>query len=94
MVFMVQTVKNALRIKHSLLDVDIAESILEARAEMVRSGVSEEEANSNHPLIKAAIKTYCLAEYTSDSDKVEGYQKSWQYQLDNIRKSSMEEDDA
>ena len=87
---MLEKIKSALRIKHNLLDDDITDSIMEARAEMVRSGVSEEVANSEHPLVRAAIKVYCLANYASDADIAEGYQKSWQYQLDNIRKSHIE----
>ena len=85
---MLEKIKNALRIKHSLLDDDIKDSISEARAEMLRSGVSKEVAESDHVLVKAAIKTYCLASFSSDSDMAEGYQKSWQYQLDNLRKST------
>ena len=87
---MVSRVKTALRISHNLLDSDIADTILSARAEMVRSGVSEKLANSTHPLIQTAIKAYCLAAYADDATTAEGYQKSWECQLDNIRKSSIE----
>lgn len=87
---MVGKVKIALRISHSLLDADIADTISSARAEMVRSGVSERLANSEHPLIQTAVKTYCLAAYADDATMAEGYQKSWLYQLDNIRKSSID----
>ena len=87
---MVSRVKTALRISHNLLDTDIADTIMSARAEMIRSGVSEKLANSEHPLIQNAVKTYCLAAYADDATMAEGYQKSWQYQLDNIRKSSIE----
>ena len=86
---MLDKVKLALRISHNLLDEDIADSIQEARAEMLRSGVPLEVANSEHPLVRAAIKVYCLANYATDADMADGYQESWRYQLDNLRKSTM-----
>lgn len=94
---MLQDVKLRLRISHSLLDSDIAETIEIARAEMIRSGVSSEYANSNHPLIKNAIKTYCCYIHGDDEKKADGYLESWLYQLDNLRKSTapeLEEGDA
>lgn len=86
---MVGKVKLALRIGHNYLDEDIADTIKIARAEMIRSGVSQKVADSEHPLIQAAIKTYCKMEYEEDANLKEGYQKSWLCQLDNIRKSSI-----
>ena len=91
---MLDKVKLSLRISHNLLDSDIKDTIETARAEMVRSGVSEDVAYDNSTLIESAIKTYCRAVYASDEKRAEGFMASWQYQLDNIRKSSMEEDDA
>lgn len=91
---MLDKVKLALRISHNLLDSDIKDTIETARAEMIRSGVSEDVADESNPLIETAIKTYCKAEYASDEKRAEGFFESWQYQLDNIRKSSMEESDA
>jgi uncharacterized phage protein (predicted DNA packaging) len=87
---MLEKIKLALRISHNLLDADINDSILEARAEMLRSGVPAEVADSEHPLVRAAIKVYCLANYATDADMAEGYQESWRYQLDNLRKSHIE----
>lgn len=86
---MVSKVKLALRISHNYLDEDIADTIKVARAEMFRSGVPKEVADSEHPLIQAAIKTFCMMTYANDANMLEGYQKSWLYQLDNIRKSSV-----
>ena len=91
---MLDKVKLALRISHNLLDSDIKDTIETARAEMVRSGVSEDVAHDSNTLIESAIKTYCQAVYANDEKRAEGFMKSWQYQLDNIRKSSMEESDA
>ena len=94
---MLGKVKLALRISHNLLDADIKETIDTARAELIRSGVSEKYANSNHPLVESAIKTYCLFVYANDDKKTQGYFDSWQYQMDNIRKSAepaLEEGDS
>ena len=58
---MLDKVKRALRISHSLLDDDITETINAARAEMIRSGVAEAKAkDDNDSLIVSAVKTYCL----------------------------------
>lgn len=86
---MLEKVKMALRISHNLLDSDINDTISTARSEMIRSGIAENIANSDIDIIQMAIKTYCLYIYASDTKLTEGYFKSWQYQLDNIRKSTI-----
>lgn len=93
---MLEKVKLALRISHNLLDSDIEDTIKSARAEMIRSGISESKANDEEDsLIISAIKTYCLFVYSSDNSRVEGFRQSWEYQLENLRKSLgyMREDD-
>lgn len=85
---MIDKVKVALRITHTYLDNDINETIATAQAEMVRAGVSQTVVSTNNDLVQMAIKTYCLYIYSNDDKMAEGYFKSWQYQLDNIRKSS------
>lgn len=85
---MLAKVKLALRITHTYLDSDITDTIKVARQEMVRSGISEEIANSELEIIENAIKTFCLYVYANDSKMTEGYFHSWEYQLDNIRKST------
>lgn len=85
---MLEKVKLALRISHNLLDSDIQGTIDTARAELIRSGVSEEKAYGNDVLVESAIKTYCLFVYTNDDKRAQGFFESWQYQLDNLRKSS------
>lgn len=87
---MLEKVKTALRISHTKLDSDITESIATARAEMVRAGVDSTVAESTNTLVESAIKTYCQYLYANDTKMAEGYFKSWEYQLDNIRKSSLE----
>ena len=93
---MLDKVKLSLRISHNLLDSDIESTIEAARAELIRSGVSAEKANSEDVLIERAIKTYCLFVYSSDNTRVEGYRASWEYQLECLRKSSgyMKESDS
>lgn len=87
---MLQAVKKALRISHSYLDEEITSTIESARAELIRSGVSPSDANSSdNELINTAIKTYCKAIYANDTKMAEGYQKSFEYQCDNLRKSSL-----
>lgn len=87
---MLEKVKLALRITHTLLDDDITETIAQARAEMVRAGVKSEVADSNNLLVEGAIKTFCQMHYSNDSKMAEGYARSWEYQLDNLRKSELE----
>lgn len=89
---MLEKVKLALRISHSYLDSDIQDTIDAARAEMLRAGVSESVANSELDIVEMALKTYCMYVYANDSKMSEGYFKSWQYQLDNIRKSTLKEE--
>lgn len=66
---MLDKVKLALRINHDLLDDDINDTISTARAELIRSGVSADVANSNLDIVQMAIKTYCLYVYAS-TDKL------------------------
>jgi uncharacterized phage protein (predicted DNA packaging) len=84
---MLNKVKLALRISHNLLDSDIQSTIDVARAELIRSGVSKEKAESEDSLIESAIKTYCLFVHANDDKRAQGFFESWQYQLDNLRKS-------
>lgn len=91
---MLSKVKLALRITHTMLDSDIECTINQARTEMVRAGVPEALANSDNDLIEGAIKTFCLYIYTGDVNKSAQYFESWQYQLDNIRKSNILEESA
>ncbi len=84
-----EKVKLALRISHNLLDDEISDVIQSGRQEMVRAGVSEEVANSTLEIVETALKTYALA-YYSEPSVAEKYTDSFKYQLDNIRKSSLQ----
>lgn len=84
---MLEKIKTALRISHDALDSDITETIMEARADAIRSGVPAEVMNNeSEPLVVSVIKTYCLYVY-GDKDSSARYWESYQYQLDNLRKS-------
>lgn len=87
---MLNKVKIALRISHTYLDDDIEDTIQTARAELIRSGCPSDVAESNLDIIQMAIKTYCQFVYSDDVKQTDGYWKSWQFQLDNIRKSTIE----
>ncbi len=85
---LVEEIKKTLRISHSKLDSEIESNIEVAKAEMVRVGIIEGKANDEtDPLIKKAIKTFCQIEMSTDDKKVEGFITSWEYQIDNLRKS-------
>lgn len=85
---MLTAVKLALGITIDDLDADIIATINIARAELIRSGITEEKAMSDDDsLIEQAIKTYCKAIYTSDINKSEKLMESFKYQQECIRKS-------
>lgn len=89
-----EKIKLALRISHSLLDAEITDVIASARQEMLRAGVDEAVANSDYELVETAIKTYALQYYASDVKDAERYGESFRYQLDCIRKSEITIDDG
>ena len=84
-----EDVKTALRISHTKLDDDISKKIESAKAEMVRLGVSLSKANDeSDPLISEAIITYVRRDYEEDPVKNEMFTKSWESQVDGLRKST------
>jgi len=85
---MLNKVKTALRISHNYLDNDINDTIATSRMEMIRSGVAVDVANGDDKLVQMAIKTYCLSIYSPDDKAREGYAKSFELQLDCLRKST------
>jgi len=85
---MLDKVKLALGITTTAFDSDIEENIEAARAELIRSGVLSTKANAdNDALITKAIKTFCQKEY-SEGNEASRYERSWRYQLENLRKST------
>lgn len=88
-------VKLALRIQHNQLDDEIDNTIEEAGAELVRSGVPSgliEVTEVENPLIRRAIVTYCQMRLSNDKSMAEGFQKSFEYQQDCLRKSTLTEE--
>lgn len=80
-------VKLALRISHSVLNTEITAQIAYAKAEMERVGIDPDAIDDTDPLILEAIKTYCKYNLAAE-DKKDGYFTSWQYQLDCLRRST------
>lgn len=80
--------KSHIGITHTKKDTAIQDTIDAAKAEMARAGILSESIIDTDPLIKAAIITYCQYIYDTNDKRREGYFKSWEYQLDNIRKST------
>ena len=86
---MLNKIKLALRISHNCLNSEILDCMEEARAEMIRSGISSNKIhNEKDLLVSRAIKTYCLYYFENDEKKKDGFWKSWEYQLDCLRKST------
>ena len=85
---LIDDMKKALRISHNKLDSDITICIDTAKAEMKRLGILETKINSDDKLINMAIRTYVQMQYATDTKQAEGYEKSWLYQIDCLRKTS------
>lgn len=84
-------VKTAMRIRHEALDDLISKQIATARAKMVRVGVPEDVANDDdNACVADAIITFCLMRNADTIQESAEYSKSWQYQLDCIRKSTFD----
>lgn len=66
----------------------IQRNIQVARSELVRAGVSDVIANSDHPLVEDAIITFCLSKM-DDEDMQERHKEAFEYQEDNLRKSTI-----
>lgn len=65
-------VKTNLRISHSVLDDDVADSIEACLQDLKVCGVQDPDAAD--PLILNAIKLFCRAAYTDDTGKAAAYQ--------------------
>lgn len=91
-----EAVKTALRLGETAgntLSGEVERNIEVARAEMVRAGVPASVAESEHKLIENAIVTYCLMTL-GNKELYERYKESWEYQVDNLRKSRLESEDV
>lgn len=65
-------IKNSLRIKHTALDEDVKDTIEACLADLSVCGVLD--PNPVDPLILNAVKLYCKAAYTDNTEKAAAYQ--------------------
>lgn len=73
-------VKTYLRISHSALDDDLADTIEACLADLAVCGVHApvpDDPQETDPLILNAVKLYCRKEYTDDSGKAAEYQRRY-----------------
>ncbi|MCM1192902.1 MAG: hypothetical protein NC123_15660 [Butyrivibrio sp.] len=88
-----KAVAEALRLSEAAaekLQATIRRNILTARAELIRSGVPAVLAESENPLVEDAVITYCLYKM-DDESMTERQWSAFQYQQDNLRKSTIKE---
>lgn len=86
---MLEKMKIALRIKTDFFDTEIQSVIGAARMELIRAGVLPDKANADDDdIITSAIRSYVLAQYSTDTKMTEGYWKAFAYQLDCLRRST------
>ena len=83
---LLDTVKLAARIKHNSLDAEITRLIAWARAEMERAGVPHFAAVSDSDIITECIVQGVLKTLSADEKIREAAERSFMYQLDNLRK--------
>lgn len=83
----IDSVKLAARIRHNSLDPDIERLITWTQTEMERVGVpSEVAADEDNPLVSECSIQGVLSRVSTDEKIREAAEKSFLYQLDNLRK--------
>ena len=76
------SIKKAIGISAATYDTDIVDKIEEARAEMIRIGVSSEAAtNEDDPLVRRAVVTFVHAAYPEDEASAARYSESAEKQM-------------
>ena len=73
-------VKTSLRISHSVLDEDVADTVGACLADLQMAGILADKLDSVRsldPLILNAVKLYCKASYTDDTAKAARYQDGY-----------------
>ena len=73
-------IKTSLRINHSALDTDVADTISACLADLRVCGILPDvtdEAKELNPLILNAVKIYCKAEYTDEPAKAARYKEGY-----------------
>lgn len=68
-------IKTDLRISHTALDDDISDTIDSCLHDLELCGVFRPSANNSS--ILAAVKLYCRAAYTDDTDKADAYYRRY-----------------
>lgn len=86
MATILDTVKLAARIKHNTLDSEITRLIAWARAEMERAGVPADIAASDNELVAECAIQGVLMHISTDEKIRDAAERSFLYQLDNMRK--------
>ena len=89
------SVINALRLSAAsatALNSEIERNISTARAELERAGCGTELSESDNDLIISAIVSFCQMTMGSN-DRHERYREAWLWQVENIRKSTIEVND-
>lgn len=76
---LLERVKVGLRIKHTVLDEDIMDTIEAAFADLKVCGVTDpsEATSLPDPLILNAVKLFCKAAYTDDLTKAAAYMERY-----------------
>lgn len=72
---LLQKIKTNLRISHSKLDDDVADSIEACLQDLKVCGVQDPDVAD--PLILNAIKLFCKVAYTDDTGKAAAYQERY-----------------
>ena len=91
-----QSIADELRITPEAANIllpEIQKNIKRARAELIRSGISDVIANSSNVLIEDAIVMFCLARMGEESER-EKNQDAFTYQEDCLRKSTLTIEEA
>ena len=77
---LVLKIKTNIRIKHTALDSDIADTIEAALSDLSMCGVNVHLVDTQgemDPLILNAVKLFCKVEYTDDTGKAAEYQRRY-----------------
>ena len=68
-------IKTNLRISHISLDEDVADTIEACLADLQVCGIAEPDTDD--PLILNAVKLFCRASYTDDTEKASAYMERY-----------------
>lgn len=72
----IAAVKTGLRIRHDMLDADIARQVTACLADLRISGVTDKKDDTD-PLIRQACVIWCRIQYANDETRAERLQKAY-----------------